>query len=180
MSFPWKNFGVYSDPLDDDPMKRRDWCFFTKWSRPKTGTTSVSVILPHRSKWLLCCVHALACHAATLSSPSEFMFPEFLHSGKNSVTAMNSLFKRMEGIYVNAVDDDMKPKQYTSGLTSHSMRAGPEQLMHECSLLRREWSDRRVGRVRKSDSRESYIIKINLIKTDLIKKQLVYVIQNVY
>ena len=30
--------------------------------------------------------------------------------------------------------------------------------MHENSLLRREWTDRRVGRVRRSDSREEAYI----------------------
>jgi hypothetical protein len=77
-------------------------------------------------------------------------------SGKNGVTSMNKVFKRIQAKY-ETCEDEKKPKVYTSGLTSHSMRAGAEQLMHECSLLRREWSDRRVGRCKRSDSRESYI-----------------------
>ena len=54
------------------------------------------------------------------------------------------------------MDETTKPKQYTRGLTSHSNKVGAEQLMHENSALRREWSDRRVGRVFRSDSRNSY------------------------
>ena len=69
MAFPWTNFGVYSDPLDDDPSKRKDWCLYT------------SVIIPHSMNWLLCSVHAIACHAATISSPFNFVFPEIRHSG---------------------------------------------------------------------------------------------------
>ena len=156
MSFPWSFFGVYSSPLDDDIRKRRDWCFNTRWLRTKTTTTSVNVILPHRSKWLLCSVHAIACHAATLTSPSDYVYSDFRASGKNGISTMNSLFKRIQVLYENDMDN-AKPNQYTRGLTSHSMRAGAEQLMHESCLLRREWSDRRVGRVRRSDSRDSYI-----------------------
>ena len=146
---------MYSDPLDDDPTKCRDWCFNSVWTRPKTSTTSLNVILPHRSKWLLCTVHAIACHAATLISPSDYVHAEF-RSGKNSITFTNNTFKRIQAVYDSSVDET-KPKQYTRGLTSHSNRVGAEQLMHENSTLRREWSDRRVGRVFRSDSRNSYI-----------------------
>ena len=156
MSFPWSFFGVYNSPLDDDIRKRRDWCFNTRWLRTKTTTTSVNVILPHRSKWLLCSVHAIACHAALLTSPSDYVYADYRGSGKNGISTMNSIFKRIQVLYDNDLDTS-KPNQFTRGLTSHSMRAGAEQLMHESCLLRREWSDRRVGRVRRSDSRDSYI-----------------------
>ena len=156
MAFPWSFFGAYNDPLDDDPLKRRDWCFNTTWIRPKTTTKSVNVILPHRSNWLICTVHSIACHAATLSSPSDFVYSELHSTGKNGITSMNNVFRKIKGIYDND-PDNCKPQQYTNGLTSHSIRGGAEQLMHESSQLRREWSDRRVGRVRRSDSRESYI-----------------------
>ena len=108
------------------------------------------------SGYFVLLVHAIACHAATLSSPSNFVYANIQQSGKNGISSMNSTFKRIQSVY-EVSEDITEPKQLTKGLTSHSNRAGAEQLMHESSLLRRDWSDRRVGRVQNSDSRNSYI-----------------------
>jgi hypothetical protein len=147
---------LYSDPLDDDPTKCRDWCFNSVWTDSTKNVHDVSKF--HRSKWLLCTVHAIACHAATLISPSDYIHHAEFRSGKHSIiTYTNNTFnKRTQAVYESSVDET-KPKQYTRGLTSHSNRVGAVQLMHENSALRREWSDRRVRRVFRSDSRNSYI-----------------------
>ena len=126
MAFPWSYFGVYCEPLDDDLLKRRDWCFNSSWLRTKTSTSSINVILLHRSNWLLCPVHAISCHAATLLNPSDYVYGDLRGAGKNSITSLNSTFKRIQSIH-DSLRPEMKPEQYTKGLTSHCIRGGAEQ-----------------------------------------------------